>query len=253
MIRVASAAWWLQIRLLTTSPFFLGIAFMTPLAYLAIALLIQGEDGSPARVTEHVIGAGLMGAWSATLYGAGEALYMQRWTGTLQLLVAAPRSLVGPVVGFSAAAVTLGGYSVVAVWVLARWVFGVSLTVQDGLAVAAGLVMCLLALSAIGMVLAAYYVLSRQALTVSNMLEYPIWIASGLLISTSVLWSPVVWVGKLLPFGWAVDVVHRGIAGEPYVSTLAMSVLVTSAYVGLGVFLLHRVDHAVRRTGRLGL
>ena len=33
------------------------------------------------------LGAGLMGIWSATLFGSGGAIQWQRWQGTLEILV----------------------------------------------------------------------------------------------------------------------------------------------------------------------
>lgn len=249
-MRLAGAAWWLQFRILSRSPFFMGMSIMTPLAYGAIVLLMSHGEMS----LRAVLGTGLMGAWSATLFGAAEALFMQRFTGTLEFLVGAPRSLVAPVFGFASATVCLGVYSIVAVLAMSL-AFGHidanSLTAFGGIAVA--LLAVVLSLVAMGVFLAGLYVLTRRAIEITNVLEYPIWLACGIIVPTSALWVPLSACGLLFPLGWATLAVDRAASGADYWGALGMALALTALFTVLGIAFLHRVDVLARKRGTLRL
>lgn len=251
-MRLVFAAWWLQFKLFSRSPFFVSLALLTPIAYVTIALLMA-RNGNATETTRVVFGAGLLGTWSATLFGAGESLYMQRFTGTLTMLLSSPRSLFAPVLGFSLASVTLGLYSIVAVWFWSVAVFRVEISNANTFGLIVGLLVSLLALVSLGVVLAAYYILSRQAMAISNLLEYPIWIATGVLFPVSYLWSWMAWSGKILPLGWAVDVINRAIANRPYGLELYIATLLSALFIVFGYILLKKVDYKVRVSGELTL
>lgn len=246
------SAWWLQLRILSKSPFFVSMAILTPLVYGSIAMLMAANQ--PGEVTTRIVlGAGLMGAWSTTLYGAAEALFMQRFSGTLELLIGAPRGLVAPVLGFSAATVTLGIYSVLAVWIWSVLVFRVRLEVPSPADLTLSLVVSFIGLVAAGLLLAGLYVITRQAIEITNVLEYPIWIVCGVLTSTSLLWPPLAWVGKLLPLGWAVEAIDiTSAGGSPYFQ-LAMSLALSVLYFVVGLIFLGRLDLLARQKGTLRL
>lgn len=251
-MRLVFAAWWLQFKLFSRSPFFVSLALLTPIAYVTIALLMTG-NGNATETTRVMFGAGLLGTWSTTLFGAGESLYMQRFTGTLTMLLGSPRSLFGPVVGFSLASVTLGLYSIAAVWFWGVAVFHIEIGNANAFGLIVGLLVSLLSLVSLGIVLAAYYVLSRQAMAVSNLLEYPIWIVTGILFPASYLWSWMAWVGKILPLGWAVDVVNRAIVNRSYGLELSIATLLSALFIVFGYVLLKKVDYKVRVSGELVL
>lgn len=252
MVRLVFAAWRLQFKLFSRSPFFVSLALFTPIAYVTIALLMAG-NGNASEATHVLFGAGLLGTWSTTLFGAGESLYMQRFTGTLTMLLSSPRTLFAPVVGFSLASVTLGLYSIAAVWFWGVVVFHVKIGNADIFGLIVGLLVSLFSLVSLGIVLAAYYILSRQAMAISNLLEYPIWIVTGLLFPVSYLWEWMAWFGKILPLGWAVDVVSRAIANRPYGFELSVAILLSLLFALLGYLLLKRVDYKVRVSGELVL
>lgn len=246
------AAWWLQFKLFSRSPFFVSLALLTPIAYATIALLMAGSENN-TKSTYVLFGAGLLGTWSTTLFGAGESLYMQRFTGTLTMLLGSPRSLFAPVVGFSLASVTLGLYSIVAVWFWGVVVFHVKIGNAEAFGLIVGLLVSLLSLVSLGVVLATYYILSRQAMTISNLLDYPIWIVTGVLFPVSYLWSWMAWLGKILPLGWAVEVVNRAITNRPYGFELSVAILLSLLFALLGYLLLKKVEYKVRVSGELSL
>lgn len=247
-MRLAIAAWLLQLRLLSRSPFFVWMALLTPLVYCSIAAMMSDGHAS----TRTIVGAGLMGAWSTTLFGAAEALFMQRYSGTLELLVGAPRSLVAPVFGFSLATVTLGVYSLVAAWIWSVLVFRTGGDGGDALAMVIAALVSMAGLVAVGVLLAGVYVVTRKAMELTNVLEYPIWLICGVLFPSSMLWPPFVILGRLIPLGWSTPALDLPV-GPEWGGYLGASLVLTAVYLAVGVVLLRRIDTLARVRGTLRL
>ena len=248
-MRLYLAAWWLQLRLLSRSPFFVGMAILTPIAYCSLAVLMADGHAS-LRI---VVGAGLMGAWSTTLFGAAEALFMQRFSGTLEFLIGSPRSLVAPVLGFATATVSLGAYSTVAAWLWATFALDLRAESVSWAAMLCGLLLTFVALTAIGVLLAGMYVLTRKGIEITNVMEYPIWLVCGILVPAATLWPPIAAVGKLLPLGWAMEVVDRAAIGDIALAPAGMAVALSAVAFAVGVVLLRRIDLLARKRGTLRL
>ena len=88
----------------------------------------------------------------------------------------------------------------------------------------------MISLGLMGLVLASTFVLYRNANALSNLLEYPVWIASGLVFSTSILpgWTrPISWV---LPPYWGILALRHAALGGAVWRPLAMVLL-----LGVGV------------------
>lgn len=241
----------LQFTLLSRSPFFLSMAVLTPIIYGTIAI-IHARNGDGAASMRLILGAGLLGAWSTTLFGAAEALFMQRFSGTLEMLVGAPRSLFVPVLGFATATVLLGVYSVAAVWVWAVVVFGVPMAGPSPAVLVLGVLVSFIGLAAVGLLLAGLYVVTRQAMEITNVAEYPVWIVCGVLAPSASLWPPLEWVGKVLPLGWSVGALDMDTLSVAWPSLL-VALTLSAVYLGIGAVVLARVDLLARVKGTLRL
>ncbi len=84
---------------------------------------------------------------------------------------------------FSLANAFTGMYALAATLVWGRVVFGIPLHLVHPWLFALALPATVIVLALMGLVLASTFVLYRYANAMSNLLEYPVWIASGLLFS----------------------------------------------------------------------
>ncbi len=250
-MRLIYFAWKIQFRLFSRSSFFMSLALLTPVAFVSIALIMARSVGyeNPSTI---LFGTGLLGTWSTTLFGAGESLYMQRYSGTLANIFCAPKNLLLSVFGFSMASATLGVYSILSVWVFGVTVFKVEVK-GDLLGLGLALLISLFSLVSMGIVLAAFYILSRQAMTISNLLEYPIWIITGLLFPISTVAPILGIIGKILPLGWSVEAVKLSLARQSNWQALIVALLMSVGYLLIGVFLMKKVEYKVRVSGDLVL
>ena len=85
-----------------------------------------------------------MGMWSSVSTSAGSAMQRERWWGTLELLVAAPRHFALVLLPATLGLATVGIYNLVATLLWGRLLFGIDLTIEHPL---------LFALSILGTVL----------------------------------------------------------------------------------------------------
>lgn len=154
---------------------------------ITIALLVQATlvvylfraGSEPHHLLQAAVGAGLMGAWPSVRFGSGGAIQNQRWQGTLEMLMQAPRRPALVILPITLATALTGAYAMIAALVWGRLLYSIRWDFAHPLAFAIAAPVCILALGLFGLLLAAAFVLMRNANALANTLEYPIWLLSG--------------------------------------------------------------------------
>jgi len=221
-LRVIWSGFLMNLKMLGTSSFFLLTSVVQPIIFATIAFYMFRAGGRNGTLLYASLGAGMMGVWSTTLFGSGGMIQWQRWQGTLELGVATPPPLALVYLPFSLANAFTGMYAMVATLLWGRVVFGVPLHLAHPWLFALALPATVLALGLMGLVLASTFILYRYANALANLLEYPVWIASGLVFSTSLLpeWTrPVSWA---LPPYWGILAIRHGALGGDVWGPLGM-------------------------------
>jgi ABC-2 type transport system permease protein len=180
-------------------------------------------------------------------------LRWQRNVGTLELVVAAPPPLLlvlGPMsIGIGA----VGLYSVAATLFWGWAFFDVPLTIEHPLLFALALPATVVALGSLGLVLAASFIHYRHTNALGNLLEYPVWLVSGLLVPLSLLpsWAtPVAWA--IAPT-WGVRAVREAALGGDPLLPIAACLVLAGAYLALSSVLLRYFERLARRDATLAL
>src|SRR5262245_42110496 len=125
VLRLLAIGWLFHLKGLTMSLFFCLISLIQPIIFASIAFFMVGGESNEGEVLLYVaLGAGLMGIWSATLFGSGGAIQWQRWQGTLELLIAAPSPFLWTLLPLTVATASMGLYAIVATLVWGRLFFG---------------------------------------------------------------------------------------------------------------------------------
>lgn len=215
----------MNLKMLGTSSFFLLTAVVQPVIFATIAFYMFRSGGRSGTLLYAALGSGMMGVWSTTLFSSGGMIQWQRWQGTLELGVAAPPSLAWVYLPFTLANAFTGGYALVATLIWGRILFGVPLHFTHPWLFALAVPSAILSLALFGLLLAATFILYRHANALSNLLEYPVWVLSGLLFSISLLpsWTrPVSWA---LPPYWGIQAIRHAALGGPVWGALGAAVL----------------------------
>jgi ABC-2 type transport system permease protein len=81
----------LHARQLSRSPFEIATALLIPVVQATLAVYLFRSGAASQRMIQAAVGAGLMGVWSSVLFGSSGAIQNQRWQGTLEMIMLAPR------------------------------------------------------------------------------------------------------------------------------------------------------------------
>jgi ABC-2 type transport system permease protein len=249
--------WIFQFRVFMVSDFFILTAVVQPIIFATIAFFLfqaGGEAAGQQTLLFAALGTGMMGVWSTTLFGGGGAIAWQRWEGTLELLVGAPRRYDLTLLGQTLATTTFGFYSMVATIVWGVLLFGMPLEANFPLMLPLALLAAVIGLGVMGMLLATSFVLYRHANALSNLLEYPVWIATGMLVPLVLLpgWlGPISWV--LVPT-WGMEAIRGAAIGTepPWLAIAMCFVLAVVYYLAARRILVYVMDKA-RRDATLNL
>ena len=135
-----------------------------------------------------------------------------------------------------------------------RLFFGMPLDFAHPLQLAVALPATMLSLGMLGLLLASTFVLYRNANAFSNLLEYPVWLATGLLVPLSLLPG----VGRADRLGALADLGHaRDPAGARSAATPGPRSRSASAsglvYLALGALALRNFERLARSRATLSL
>ena len=186
-LRIVWSGFVTNLKMLGTSSFFLLTSIVQPIVFATVAFYMYRSGDRAGTLLYAALGAGMMGVWSTTLFGSGGMIQWQRWQGTLELGVGAPPPMTLVYLPFSLANSFTGMYALAATLIWGRVFFGIPLQFVHPWLFLLALPATVIALGLMGLVLASTFILYRYANAMSNLLEYPVWIASGLVFSTSIL------------------------------------------------------------------
>lgn len=246
ILRLILAVCFLETKSLARSLMFITSNLVQPIVFATIAFYLFRSSHQGITLLYAGLGAGLMGIWSSTLFGSGGAISRQRNQGTLEILVAAPARLLWSLLGITLATSVLGVYSLVATLVWGTLLFRMPIHLGHPVWFVFSIPVTVLSLGALGLVMAAAFVLYRNANTLSNMLEYPISMLSGLLVPISLLpgWTHALsWV--LAPT-WGVRAVRLAALGGDPGPAIAACIGLGIVYVFVGWGILSWVERRVR-------
>jgi ABC-2 type transport system permease protein len=252
-VRVLWVSWVFHVKSLTTSGFFILISFLQPLIFATIAFYVFRAGEKEGTLLYAAIGAGLMGIWSSTLFGSGGAIQWQRWMGTLESLIVAPAPFLLVLAPLTVATATVGLYALAATLVWGWLLFGIPIDLAHPWLFVLAVPSTVVSLGFLGLVLAATFILYRHANALSNLLEYPIWLITGLLVPLSLLpgWvSPLSWV--LAPT-WGVRSIREAALGGDPLPEIGMSLALAAVYLAIGALALRLFEKLARKQATLAL
>ncbi|MEV6346641.1 ABC transporter permease [Actinoplanes sp. NPDC051851] len=229
------------------------LAMVLPLVQATLAVYLFRAADEPHRLLEAAVGAGLMGVWSSVLTGSGGAIQNQRWYGTLEMIMLAPRRPVMMILPITAATAVTGTYALLATLAWGRVVYGIPLEFAHPLAFLAAAVVCVLGLGMFGLLLASTFVLLRNANALANPLEYPVWMLSGMLVPLGVLPAWTGPVAALLPTTWGTRALREATGGGPVWPSIAVCLAISLVCLALGTVLLTSFERRARAAGTLAL
>ena len=101
--------------------------------------------------------------------------------------------------------------------------------------------------------MAATLILYRYAWALANMLEYPVWLAAGLLAPIALLPAWVHPISYALAPTWGVKAVRESVLGGAPLTAIGVCLALAAVYLALGYFLVQNFERLARQRATLAL
>lgn len=254
--RAVFAAFKMSYLSLVVDAFFVFATLLMPLIYALIAFGILRDKGANYGIYI-AIGSGLAGLWSTLLFGSGNAITSERWSGTLENIAATPTPLWLIVFGKTLASTFQSLLSMIASYALGSLVFGYPLLIAQPAEFFITLVVGIISFVAFGLMLAPAFLLNPQIQQFQNAMEYPIYILCGFMFPIALLpfWTtPLSYI--LSPY-WTARALQAAAAGTLTPVQLASDAVIILGlgvvYLALAALLFRIVLRKARVDATLGL
>ena len=232
--RIMARAFEIELRQNMTDGFVLFGILIQPLIVAFMALWMLKGKG-PDYAIFVVIGSGMTGLWTTLLFNGGNSITGERWTGTLEPLVASPASLRVVIYGKVLANVTQSLLSMVGSYFLISITMGYPLTLTYPMLFFVSLVISVFSLVSFGLILASFFILIPDFARMVNTLEFPVYILCGFLFPIALLPGWTTPLSYLLSPYWAALALHGAAQGtlEPLqiVGTWGIMALFSLVYI----------------------
>jgi ABC-2 type transport system permease protein len=252
-LRLLRISWVLQLKMIMRSPFDGFGNVIYPLFFATVAFFVFRAGGGPRTLLYASLGAAVMGMWSSVSTSSGTAMQRERWWGTLELVVSAPRHFSLVLLPATLGLATVGIYNLIATLLWGRLLFGINLSIAHPLLFAFSVIAAVLAFGGLGFLFAVSFVRYRYAWVLGNFFEYPVWLICGFLVPLTLLprWvPPISWV--FAPT-WGMNAIRESALGGTPLPDLLACLGLGSAYVAVGILVTDRVLRAARVSGSLSL
>jgi len=244
----------IQLRFLRAYPDSL-IPFFTAPMFTVIFLMIFRHVGRSDLTAYAAIAPVFIALWWLALFQSGWTITIERWNGTIELLVAAPSSFAAVVFGRITATTMLGIVSFAETWIVARLLFGTKITIHHVWPFVATVVVTLAAMAGTAVAMSSLFVLARNAVTFSNSASYPFYVLGGILVPVSVLPHWIRPVSSIVFLSWSSDLLRAALRPAPmhdFAFRLGMVGVLGACGLAVGAWAMRVILVRVRGSGELG-
>lgn len=190
-----------------TDGFIVFTVLFQPIIIAVLGLWMLQDKGADAAMFV-VVGSGLTGLWSSLLFISGNSLTAERWSGTLESLVAVPTPFEVIVFGKNLANVIQSLVSMVIGYFIAAFLFHYSLEIQQPVLFVVSVILAVIAFVSFALVIAPIFVMNPGVRAWQNAMEFPVYVLCGFLFPIALLPGWTTPVSFLLPPYWAAVALH---------------------------------------------
>jgi ABC-2 type transport system permease protein len=245
-----------QFRMRTLNLLSLGLFFIQPAIFSAVAMLLSRAAGNATPdLVYTVLGGGIMGMWSGLLFTSTYDIRTDRREGTLELIVGSPTSL-RKVEGIRTFTNVLAGLvSLAAALLAAILIFKYSFEGVNLFAALISLLLIMFALWCIGLFLANLLAWSRLSGSIVDYLEMPIAVLCGFMFPITILPGWLQKVSAVFSIRWGLEALQDSLKGAALDINLAgkwaLSLGISLIFLLISRWLDGKVHDHIRVTGEL--
>lgn len=255
-LRTIGQVFVLTFKELAVDGFILFTVLVQPLLIALMGLwMLRGSSGGHAVFV--VVGSGMTGLWSSLLFITGSGINVERWMGTLEMLVGTPTPLAVSIIGKTLSNVVMSLSSMVLGYLLVAGIFRFPLELQHPALFAVSLLFTVMAFVAFGLVIAPFFAINIQMQQWVNALEFPMYILAGFMFPIALLPGWTTPLSYVLPPYWAARALHATSSGGVPIGDVFLSwvmmLLLSAGYLALSGWLFRIMVHRARVDATLSL
>jgi ABC-2 type transport system permease protein len=216
--------------------------------------MIFKHAGRPDLTGYAAVAPVFIALWWMALFNSGWTITIERWNGTIEMLVAAPSSFAAVIFGRITTTTLAGIVSFGETWIVAR-LFGTTVHIEHGWAFLATIVVTLAAMAGTALAMASLFVLARNAVTFSNSASFPFYVLGGILVPVSLLPHWIRPISSIVFLSWSADLLRAGLRSTPihdFGLRLGMVALLGACGLAVGAWAMQVILQRVRGSGELG-
>lgn len=237
---------------------FFDILFPT-LTTISYIFVYKALDAPEQYIGFVVMGGAMTAFWLNVLWAMASQLYWDKDAGNLELYVLSPAPLGGILMGMAVGGLIWSSLRAVIILTVCSLLFGVQYEVGNLLQLLLVFFLTMAALYGMGMMFSSIYLVAgRDAHHLSNLLQEPIYLASGFYFPVRAIGTGIAYVASVIPLTLGMDAMRQIVWGEsfdmwllPVWSEIGILALLAVIFVSAAFYGLARLEVVGRREGRL--
>lgn len=224
--------------------------------FAVVFIAIVQQSGRSGLIAYAVMAPVLIALWQMAVFVAGELINRDRWLGLMELVVATPAPFALVMLGRIGSITAFGLVGFVESWLVARLVFGVTVSIPHPAVLLATLACAAFACTGTALVFSAIFSLRDSARVFQNSVSYPFYLLGGILVPVAYLPWWLQPISRAIFLSWTADLLRDSLQpAAPVAVPLRLATVLILGLAGLvvGWFLLNRIVERLRRKGTVGL
>jgi ABC-2 type transport system permease protein len=232
------------------------LPLMSVAAYVFVYRAIQAP---PDYIGFVVVGGAMTAFWLNVLWSMASQLYWDKDAGNLEQYIVSPGPMMAILLGMAVGGLVFAGARASVILIVGSLVFGVHYEAGSLLLLALVFAVTMTALYGMGMVFASIFLAAgREAWHLSNLMQEPIYLASGFYFPVRAMGFWVATFASVIPLTLGLDAMRQLLFSSmttqgflPVTVEIGVLVVLSVLFLGGAYFTLNKLEEVGRREGRL--
>ncbi len=258
-----------NMKLFTAYKAWIVATVIWPIPLLALNIYTYSALGTPEAVSDAftqygypfagtiVVGTIVYLLYNRLLWGTGTSIQRERWMGTIEVLFITPTTKMTILLASGVSSLVEASWWIVCIFFLGGAIFGLQADITSVLAVVLSIVSTMIALIAVGVFFAGFFVYTRAADNLASGLQAPIRFFSGVAFPVDALPQMFQYVSYLIPVTYGILVLRKAILQGAGIGNILLDLLplyiVAALFMFAGYVTLRIVERRAKSKGTLYL
>lgn len=226
------------------------LLFFQPLIFLTLFYFMASMRGIELSFNA-VILISIFGMWGYVLYSSGSALVSQKWSNTLNLLIASPTSLYKILLAKIISNSFVSLITLIINILYSQLIFRIKFELPNIWLFILSTLTLIIALASIGFILAIILLNIRNVPGFQNIILTPIILMSGVFLPLDKLPYNLEYISALLPISWAIKFIKLSISNQFSLIIFLVSIFLSLVYFVAGVILIKKIEKNLKELDKM--